>query len=240
MDVRQEYEKKLCTAREAVKVVRSGDWIDYGWNACAPAALDEALAERYQELKDVKVRGAVLMKRPAILSVPDTAEHFIWNSWHMSGLERKLIDEGIEFVNMGGTMDFTAGDDGAVAKLIAQLVNERGVPMDNITLSSDAFGSQPRFNDKGVCIGLTYASPRTLHAEIKHMLAEGLPLEEALKVLTVNPARMMKLQGVKGEISVGADADMIVFGEDMAIDTVIARGKIAVCKGEAVMKGRFE
>ena len=50
MDVRKEYEKKLCTAREAVKVVRSGDWIDYGWNACAPAALDEALAERYQEL----------------------------------------------------------------------------------------------------------------------------------------------------------------------------------------------
>jgi acyl-CoA hydrolase len=97
MDVRKEYEKKLCTAREAVKVVRSGDWIDYGWNACAPAALDEALAERYQELKDVKVRGAVLMKRPAILSVPDTAEHFIWNSWHMSGLERKLIDEGIAY-----------------------------------------------------------------------------------------------------------------------------------------------
>ena len=91
-----------------------------------------------------------------------------------------------------------------------------------------------------MCIGLTYASPRTLHAEIKHMLAEGLPLEEALKVLTVNPARMMKLQGVKGEISVGADADMIVFGEDMAIDIVIARGKTAVCKGEAVMKGRFE
>ena len=97
MDVRKEYEKKLCTAREAVKVVRSGDWIDYGWNACAPAALDEALAERYQELQDVKVRGAVLMKRPAILSVPDTAEHFIWNSWHMSGLERKLIDEGIAY-----------------------------------------------------------------------------------------------------------------------------------------------
>ena len=97
MDIRQEYEKKLCSAEEAVKVVQSGDWIDYGWNACAPVALDRALAARYQELWDVKVRGAVLLSRPAILSVPDTAEHFIWNSWHMSGLERKLISEGIAY-----------------------------------------------------------------------------------------------------------------------------------------------
>ena len=71
MDVRQEYEKKLCSAEEAVKVVQSGDWIDYGWNACAPVALDRALAARYQELWDVKVRGAVLLSRPAILSVPE-------------------------------------------------------------------------------------------------------------------------------------------------------------------------
>ena len=97
MDIREAYNQKLRTPEEAVKVVRSGDWIDYGWNACAPVALDRALAERYQELHDVKVRGAVLMARPAIMSIPDTAEHFIWNSWHMGGLERKLIDEGCAY-----------------------------------------------------------------------------------------------------------------------------------------------
>ncbi|MDY3282223.1 butyryl-CoA:acetate CoA-transferase [Dysosmobacter sp.] len=97
MDIREEYSRKLRTAEEAVMAVRSGDWIDYGWNACAPAALDRALAARYQELTDVKVRGAVLMARPAIFSVPDTAEHFTWNSWHMGGLERKLIDEGVAY-----------------------------------------------------------------------------------------------------------------------------------------------
>ena len=59
--------------------------------------LDKALAARYRELHDVKVRGAVLMKLPAILSVPDTADHFIWNSWHMGGLERMLVDEGIAY-----------------------------------------------------------------------------------------------------------------------------------------------
>jgi len=97
MDFRQEYEQKRCSAAEAVKVVQSGDWIDYGWNACAPVALDAALAERYQELWDVKVRGAVLMRRPAIFSVPDARQHFTWNSWHMGGLERRMIDEGLAY-----------------------------------------------------------------------------------------------------------------------------------------------
>lgn len=97
MNNQNEYQKKLRTAEEAVQIVSSGDWIDYGWCTCAPAALDRALAARYRELFDVNVRGAVLMARPAILSVPDTAEHFVWNSWHMGGLERKLIDEGVAY-----------------------------------------------------------------------------------------------------------------------------------------------
>lgn len=97
MTIYEEYRKKLISSEEAVKVVKSGDWIDYGWCTCAPSALDRALAARYEALFDVKVRGAVLMERPAIFSVPDTAEHFTWNSWHMGGLERKLIDEGIAY-----------------------------------------------------------------------------------------------------------------------------------------------
>lgn len=97
MDPKQQYNIKLTSPDQAVRVVRSGDWIDYGWCICAPVSLDRALAARYQGLWDVKVRGAVLMDRPAILSVPDTALHFTWNSWHMGGLERKMIDEGIAY-----------------------------------------------------------------------------------------------------------------------------------------------
>ena len=77
--------------------MQSGDWIDYGWCAITPEALDQALAARYQELYDVKVRGGVLFHKPAIMSVPDVAEHFTWNSWHMSGVERKMIAEGFTF-----------------------------------------------------------------------------------------------------------------------------------------------
>ena len=31
MDYKKLYASKLCTAKEAVKDVTSGDWVDYGW-----------------------------------------------------------------------------------------------------------------------------------------------------------------------------------------------------------------
>ena len=91
------YKQKKVSAEEAVKCVRSGDWVDYGWCNGTPDALDRALAKRTDELTDVKVRGAILLKQPAIFDREDAAEHFTWNSWHMSGVERKLISRGCSF-----------------------------------------------------------------------------------------------------------------------------------------------
>ena len=45
MDYTALYQQKLTTADEAVKVVKSGDWVDYGWCTGTPVALDKALAE---------------------------------------------------------------------------------------------------------------------------------------------------------------------------------------------------
>lgn len=97
MDFRAEYNKKLTTAAEAVKVVKSGDWVDYGWCTGTPDALDKALAARTDELRDVKVRGGIVMKLPAIFEREDAGEHFCWNSWHMGGIERKLINRGCAY-----------------------------------------------------------------------------------------------------------------------------------------------
>ena len=46
MSFREEYQQKLTTADEAVKAVKSGDWVDYGWSVCSANALDVALAKR--------------------------------------------------------------------------------------------------------------------------------------------------------------------------------------------------
>ena len=97
MSYQEEYKQKLKTADEAVKAVKSGDWVDYGWSVCTPKALDKALAKRSEELTDVKLRGGILTSRPAIFDVPNVAEHFTWNSWHMSGIEHKAISEGFAY-----------------------------------------------------------------------------------------------------------------------------------------------
>ena len=97
MDYQKLYREKLTTAEEAVKVVKSGDWVDYGWCTNTARSLDKALAARYPELTDVKVRGGVIFEKPAICSVPDFQEHFVWNSWHMSGADRKLPAQGLDW-----------------------------------------------------------------------------------------------------------------------------------------------
>ena len=97
MDYQALYQQKLTTAEQAVKVVKSGDWVDYGWCTNHPVALDKALAARKDELHDVKIRGGVTMWMPEIAKAEDAGEHFTWNSWHCSGIDRKIIAKGMGF-----------------------------------------------------------------------------------------------------------------------------------------------
>lgn len=97
MNFSEEYQQKLVSADEAVKIVQSGDWVDYGWCTGTPDALDKALARRTDELKDVKLRGGILLAPLAVFEREDAGEHFTWNSWHMGGFERKLIGRGCAY-----------------------------------------------------------------------------------------------------------------------------------------------
>ena len=97
MDFQKEYQQKLVSADEAVKIIKSGDWVDYGWCTGTPDALDKTLAKRTDELKDVKLRGGILLKPLAVFEREDAGEHFCWNSWHMSGIERKYISRGFAY-----------------------------------------------------------------------------------------------------------------------------------------------
>lgn len=97
MDYTQEYQQKLVSADEAVKLIKDGDWVDYGWCTGTADALDQALAKRTDELHDVKLRGGIILKPLAVFEREDAGEHFSWNSWHMSGIERKYISRGFAY-----------------------------------------------------------------------------------------------------------------------------------------------
>lgn len=155
-----------------------------------------------------------------------------------------LLDQGAELIRRGGFIDITAGSTEETVEPVAEkllyVLGKDGVTIDHITLSSDAFGSQPKFDEKGECIGLSYSSPEFLHKTVKTLVKKGVALEEACRILTSNPANLLAKNGVKGCVAAGADADLLVLNDDLSIDSLIARGKTALLHGEKLMKGRFE
>lgn len=97
MDYEKQYQEKLTTAAEAVKIIKSGDWVDYSWCVNHPYALDQALAARKDELEDVKVHGSTSLWMPEICKAQDAGEHFTWVAWHTTGIDRKIFKKGMGY-----------------------------------------------------------------------------------------------------------------------------------------------
>lgn len=155
------------------------------------------------------------------------------------GRNDALMEHAVAFAQRGGVFDLTAGDGGAAHYLAWALA--RGVDERHITLSSDANGSQPRFDAQGNCVGLTYVSPAVLLSELRIAVSrDKVPFVTAVRTLTENPAAVLGLAGVKGCIAEGADADLVVLDGETRVHTVFARGVLAVRDGKAVLRGTFE
>ncbi len=96
-DPNQEYRKKLKSAVEAMKLIKSGDHIAYGEFVNTPDACDEALAKRKEELRDVWVYTNTLTFIPQISLADPSHEHFLHMDLSFSVVGRKLSDAGLCF-----------------------------------------------------------------------------------------------------------------------------------------------
>lgn len=54
----------------------------------------------------------------------------------------------------------------------------------------------------------------------------GAPRYEVVKMASLTPEKLMGIQGRKGSIGIGRDGDLIVFGENIQVTTVMVRGKM--------------
>jgi N-acetylglucosamine-6-phosphate deacetylase len=59
-----------------------------------------------------------------------------------------------------------------------------------------------------------------MHVEVE------LPLTEAVRMMTVNPARIVGLANRKGKIAPGYDADLVVFDTDFTVQQVMVSGTL--------------
>ncbi|HNZ41646.1 MAG TPA: N-acetylglucosamine-6-phosphate deacetylase, partial [Clostridia bacterium] len=57
-----------------------------------------------------------------------------------------------------------------------------------------------------------------------------VPLEEAIRMITLTPARILKIDKTKGSIEIGKEADLVLFDKDININTTIINGKVVYKK----------
>lgn len=56
--------------------------------------------------------------------------------------------------------------------------------------------------------------------------ATRAPLEEVVRMISLNPAKLMGVHNRKGSIAIGKDADLLVFDEDINIEKIMVRGEM--------------
>ena len=180
-----DYQAKFVTPEQAVKAVQSGDWVDYGFGAGFPELLDKALAARKGEVKDVKVRGGLVIRpRIEVVEADPEQESFSYYSWHVGDYERKLQKNGlVKFMPV-------------MLRSLPYLYRDKHIRCDV------AFVPVSKPDENGYCgLGISNYAWRTI-------------FESARTVIFEINEHYPKLQGVDGSHRVHlSEADYIVEGE---------------------------
>jgi beta-aspartyl-dipeptidase (metallo-type) len=122
------------------------------------------------------------------------------------------------------------------SKALVTLLNA-GIGIERITLSSDACGTIPIFDEKQNLAGIGVGQPGLILAELTRMVTDlGIPLEQALQLVTANPARILLLSN-KGRIEIGYDADLVLFDKDFSIRYFMANGEVMIANGKRLKFG---
>ncbi|WP_043933170.1 beta-aspartyl-peptidase [Bacillus sp. EB01] len=159
-----------------------------------------------------------------------------------------LFEAGIRFAKKGGYVDFTTSsvpkffDEGEVKCSVGlRRMIDQHIDISQITFTSDGQASLPDFDEFGELLGLKIGKVSTLYEEVRDaIMQEGIPIEVALRVITQNPASILKLSR-KGMVAEGRDADLVLLDkEDLSIRDVFALGQMMVQDGKPLVKGTFE
>ena len=144
------------------------------------------------------------------------------------GRSPQLFHAAIQYAKSGGHIDLTASEKESDISTAHQLhiALEEGVSDEMLTISSDAYGSRPIFDEEGRLINISYTNSQVLYENFMSMiLEEKIPMEVALKFVSSNVAARMGLETQKGHLKAGYDADIIVMNPDLSITDVLCKGR---------------
>jgi beta-aspartyl-dipeptidase (metallo-type) len=134
----------------------------------------------------------------------------------------ELMQEAVDLSRRGVTVDVDTVEHD-LSRWVSFFLQRGGDPS-RLTASSDA----------------AINSPGTLLEQVRDCVLHGnIGLETILPIVTVNTARVLKLQR-KGRLAVGCDADVLVLRRDsLAVAEVIAMGRPFVSGGNPAFRERF-
>lgn len=157
------------------------------------------------------------------------------------GRTKELFEQAMEFAKLGGMIDITTGASQYTRPYKSVLYAlENGVSIDTMTFSSDGHAGLTKFDDNGKPIGSRIAPIHMNLAETILLVKEGnIPIEDAFKLVTTNPAKNLGLKQ-KGRIEVGYDADICCFNDQLELMDVFAKGQQMMGDGNILVKGNFE
>ena len=166
--------------------------------------------------------------------------------FHPTHINRRkgLFEEALALAQRGCTVDITAfpvdeGEDAWSAAEAWERYHAAGAPAERLTISSDAGGCLPTFDHDGRMCRMDVGSAHALLDTVRQLLARGHVLDAVLPAFTRNIARHLRLAG-KGEIVVGADADLVALDAAGHVADVMAQGVWHVRDGETLRVGMFE
>lgn len=159
---------------------------------------------------------------------------------HVNRREELLL-ESFDYAKDGGIIDLTCGISGdkTPSKCVIR-AREAHVPLENITISTDGYGSWSNYDDKGNLLEMGASPVNSSFKEFSKLVKDyNMPIEEALMFFTSNVAKGLGIYPDKGAIEAGASGDLLILDRELNMDMVLAKGKVLYRDGIA-LKGTYE
>jgi N-acetylglucosamine-6-phosphate deacetylase len=145
----------------------------------------------------------------AVLTTPEVTAELIADGIHVDEIAMKVLLQA-------------KGAQGVV--LISDGTSATGMPDGEYMLG----GLEVTVNG-GVCRnaeGRLAGSTLTLDRALRNIVGLGIPFNDAVRMLTLNPATLLGIEFKKGALRTGADADIVLLNEALEIESVWTRGTL--------------
>jgi len=122
--------------------------------------------------------------------------------------------------------------------LITDAMRAAGMPPGESTLGSIHNGLKvivedgvAKLPDRSSFAGSVATADRLIRSMIR---MADVPLLEAVRMMTATPARILQVADKKGSITVGKDADLVIFDSEINIEMTMVKGKVIYEREEAL------